>query len=137
MNREGVVLLRALIDKSDGLGVLIREGNCKAIAIALNAFLPGDLEIFPADVFAAIKDRPDFGGVKMNVEILRARIDAMPVLFSARLSGDHQAILNEIVRESPEVTIAEVKAAMELRAVPQPSLTSSGAAALVGRARVG
>jgi hypothetical protein len=50
--------------------------------------------------------------------------------------GALQAILNEIMQESPGVSMAEVKAAMEFRAVSQPSFTSSGAATLVGTARL-
>ena len=139
IDREGVALLRHLIKVTAGMDVLVRDGDCKSIAIAVNGWLLG-CSVSEADVYAAIKDREDFGGPTMNVEILRARIDAMPVLTSARLSGDLQAILNELNFDPQivgKITVADVKAAMDLRRVPRPTLIASGAAGLKGVARIG
>ena len=79
----------------------------------------------------------------MNVVILRAKIDTMTELYSARISGGdggHQTILNALLLDPtlmPRPTLADVRAAMALRIVPQPERVAAGAAALRGRARVG
>lgn len=140
LNGEGTELLRALIGRMSELTPDVERGDCKAIAAKLNGWLPQDLELSPADVFAAVRSRPDFGGPRMNVEILRARIDANPVLYSARINGDRQAIFNELNMDPElvgQITIADVDAAMNLRPVPRPVLVVSGAAALVGTSRIG
>lgn len=140
LNSEGIALLAALIDRMDELAPDVQRGDCVAIAIRLNAWMPPELRLSAADVYAAIAGRPDFGGPRMNVEILRARIDANAVLYSARLCGDHQAIFNELNMDPDlmgKITLADVDAAMKLRPVPRPSRTVSGAAALLGTSRIG
>lgn len=139
LNRDGVALLGALIDRMDALAPDVERGDCATIAAKLNGFMPPELQLSPADVYAAVADRPDFGGPRMNVEILRARIDANPVLYSARLNGDHQAIFNELNMDAElagKITMADVDAAMRLRVVPRPERTVAGSAALVGIARI-
>lgn len=140
LNREGIALLHAVIGMQPSLRPLITKGDCKQIAIEMNLWMPSDMQLRPADVYEAIKDRSDFGGPKMNAEILRARIDKMPVLYSARLSGDYQAMVNELNAEPDaqvSVTAADVIAAMSIRPVQQPTNVVAGSAKMVGVARVG
>jgi hypothetical protein len=61
-------------------------------------------------------------------------------LFSARLNSDYQTIVNELnLSPNPDeqVTVADVAAAMALRAVPLPERPVRAAAALQGVARIG
>lgn len=70
--------------------------------------------------------RPNIFGHVVSYEILRQAIDACPTLFSARLSLDYQAIMVELNRNLPDgrmVSIEDVKKAMDLRPVPQPTGT--------------
>lgn len=140
MNPEGYALLGLVISKIAGIEEEVKRGDCKVIAVVVNQVMPPGMQLTPADIYYAIKDRPDFGAVKMNAEILRARIDAMPVLYSARISGDLQAILNELNMDTsitPTATLDDVRAAMAVRMVPQPERVVQGAAGLVGRAFIG
>lgn len=138
LNREGMALLGAVINMHAELGELVKRGECKLIAFRLNFFMPADMQLSAQDVYDAIKDRNDFGGPKMNLEILRTRIDAMPVLHSARISGDIQAIVNELnLLPDVRVTVVDVDAAMKLRAVPKPTRVAAGSAALIGTSRIG
>lgn len=124
MNREGLALLRCVIERIEGLQEDVKRGDCRVIAIAVNSFMPPDMQITPNDVYYALLDSPHFRrpGLR-NAEVLRARIDCVPELFSARLHGNHQAIVNELNKSpNPEeqVTLADVRAAMDIRAVPKP-----------------
>lgn len=67
---------------------------------------------------------------------LRAAIDANPNLYSARLSGDHQAIMSELNKYLPSgkwVTLHDVGLAMALRPVERPTLVRTAVATAVGR----
>lgn len=124
MNREGLALLRCVIERIEGLREDVRRGDCRVIAAAVNGFMPADMQITPNDVYYALIDSPQFKRpAPLNSEVLRARIDRVPELFSARLNGDWQAIANELNRSpNPEeqVTLADVRAAMDVRVVPKP-----------------
>lgn len=138
LNRDGISLLRQLIDRMDGMRRHVQIGDCKSIAVELNYWMPDDVSLSAADVYAAIADHPEYPRINVNIEILRARIDAMPTLYSARLNSDHQTILNELnmVQELVgKVTADDVKAAMSLRAVPKPTIVVTSAAKLTGTAR--
>lgn len=138
MDGEGAALLGLVISRIDGIEELVRKGDCASIAAVVNQVMPPGAQLRPSDVYLAIKDRADFGVVTMNVEILRARIDANPLLYSARIHADEggcQAILNELLLDPnliPPPTLADVKAAMALRVAPKPTLVVRGAATLVG-----
>lgn len=138
MNREGVALLRALIFKMWSLNQARENGDCGTIAGEVNLWMPPDMQITAADVHAAL-GRVDPTTATLNSAVLREKIDRMPVLYSARISGDYQAILNEIIAD-PEcagATLADVVEAMAMRRVPQPTNIVSGAATLVGTSNLG
>jgi hypothetical protein len=143
VDREGAALLGLVIARIDGIEELVRTGDCAAIAAVVNQVMPPGAKLRPSDIYLAIKDRADYGVLTMNVEILRARIDANPVLYSARLHADEggcQAILNELLLDPnliPQPTLADVKAAMALRVVPKPERVARGAATLVGKTFLG
>lgn len=141
LNREGTALLGAVIGMTADMNRFVEVGDCESLAVMVNAWMPVGLKVSSADVYHAVKDRSDFGGPKVNSDILRARIDAMPVLYSARISGDIQAIVNELNRlpdfAARPVSPEDVKAAMAVRAVQKPIKVAQGAAAMVGTSRVG
>lgn len=144
MNREGLGLLGVLIDRMESLTPLVMVGDCKSITITLNTFLPIDLQITPSDVYLAMNTRSSLGGfVKMNSQVLRARIDAIPSLYSARISGGSggwQTIANELNMDpnvAEQVSIKDVQEAMDLNAVPAPERVMQGAVAMVGIASLG
>jgi hypothetical protein len=143
VNREGAVLLGLVIGRIAGIEEEVRRGDCKVIAAVVNQIMPPEMQLTPADVYQAIRNRPDFPEITMNAHILRARIDAIPVLYSARLNADAggmQTILNELIKDTdlvPVPSLDDVKAAMALRREPKPELVVCGAASLVGAARVG
>lgn len=137
LNREGVALLRALIFKMWSLREARENGDCAAIASEINLWLPDAMQVSAADVYAALDGITD--RVKLNSAVLRDTIDRMPHLFSARLSGDYQAILNE-VQHAPQcahVTFADVVEAMASKPVPRPAHATIGVAALVGASGLG
>lgn len=133
LNKEGVALLRALIFKAWSLNQAREAGDCSAIAEELSTWLPPDMTIEAADVYAALgRDRES--KATLNSAILRDKIDALPVLYSARLNGDYQAILNEVRKDTvcSDATLADVVDAMAFRAVMQPANIARGRASLVG-----
>jgi hypothetical protein len=138
MNEEGLALLRALIFKMWSLNEARENGDCQAIADEINTWLPAGMEVTGYNVDRALRGAQV--GVTVNVSLLRAEIDKMPQLFSARLNGDYQAILNEVRHRVPELlcaTLADVVEAMALRPVPSPSGVIAASARLTGVARVG
>lgn len=149
MNAEGLTLLRAVVERTAGLNGAVKKGDCKAIAAEVNGWMPEGMKVSEADVYYAMKDRPEFKGPARNAEVLRARIDKMPTLFSARINcalagdagvGARQAIMNEC-NLSPDpaqhVTFEDVEAAMALRVAPSPEKPAAGAADLVGKGASG
>jgi hypothetical protein len=149
MNHEGRKLLAAVIGRDASLKDHVKKGDCKAIAAAVNGYMPKDMQISPVDVFQSLAGSPGFAMPEHNAEVLRARIDKVGVLHSARINvalrgaggeGAIQAIVNELnlsADPTEHVTVADVTAAMELRIAPAPTDTAAGAAALVGRADLG
>lgn len=149
MNAEGLILLRAVIERTASLNGAVKKGDCKAIVAEVNGWLPADMKVGEADVYNAMKGRAEFAGPKHNAEVLRARIDKIPVLYSARINcalageagvGARQAIMNECNLSSnaaEHVTLADVDAAMAIRVAPQPTKTAEGAADLVGKGAAG
>ena len=135
LNREGVALLKILITSQYILHPLVERGDCNRIADYLNGFLPIDTKLSAQDVYSAIKDLPEYQYAKLNADVLRARIDSMPVLYSARMNGDVQAIVNELnaLRDiGHHVTVADARAAMLVRPMPTPERVAQGAAAMLG-----
>lgn len=139
MNKEGLALLSALIDRLDSAADKLATGNCRGIAIIINTWLPADMKVTPNDVFEAVKDKPAFRRQLINLELLRDVIDKNPHLHSARISGSHQAILNELLigTDLTGITMADVELAMALKPVPQPDKVSRGFVTLRGRAALG
>lgn len=138
MNAEGIALLRALIMKMWSCNELRENQNCAAIADELNTWMPPGMKLTAEHVALALRGGVA-PGVTVNLAMLRAKIDSAPVLHSARISGDYQAILNEVATD-PDLraaTLADVVEAMALRRVPQPRLVIAGAAAMTGVARLG
>lgn len=134
MNAAGIALLRALIMKMWSLNEAREGQDCAAIATTINSWMPPGCEVTAAHVDLAL--RGSAPSVSINMTLLRTKIDKTPSLYSARLSGDYQAILNEVQLE-PELrnaTLADVVGAMALQPVPQPALVIVGSAAMVGRA---
>lgn len=126
MNAEGIALLRLVIFKMWALREARENGDCAAIAREINTWMPPEMQITGTDVDLAL--RGQVNGVRVNTEVLRDKIDRIPVLFSARLNGDYQAILNEVIRD-PELrhaTLADVVEAMAVRPVPQPEILVVG-----------
>ena len=149
MNREGLTLLRAVIERNVKLKDAVKRGQCDIIAADLNGWMPPDMQITPVDVAQALKGHPEFPVPQHNAGVLRKRIDGVPALFSARIScalrgeagiGGLQAIVNEL-NLSPDpkehVTLADVEAAMGLAAVPIPENVVAGAAKMVGTSKLG
>lgn len=137
LNAEGTGLLRALIFKMWSLREARENGDCASIATEINAWLPPGMKVDAADVQRALGRNED--GVTLNIAVLRDKIDRMPALYSARLNGDYQAILNE-VRADPEctdATLADIVEAMAHRVVPTPEIIVAGSANLVGIASIG
>lgn len=149
MNSEGRALLAAVIARDASLKDHVKKGDCKAIAAALNGYMPKDMQITPVDVYQSLQGVPGFAMPQHNAKVLRARIDKVAVLYSARINvalrgaggeGAIQAIVNELnlaADPTEHVTTADVVAAMELRAAPAPTDTAAGAAALEGAAGIG
>ena len=137
MNAEGIALLRALIFKMWSLNEARDGGDCEAIAELVNSWMPPGCKVTAAHVDLAL--RGEAAKVTVNVAILRDKIDRSPVLYSARLNGDYQAILNECMKDSAlsHATLADVVQAMAMRRVSMPSLVVVGKAALVGASRIG
>lgn len=82
-----------------------------------------------------------FGRVR-DFDALRQAIDLNPHLCSARLSGDHHAIMVELNQFLPDgmlVSIEDVSKAMALRPVEQPLgiVQATGRATAFGGARIG
>lgn len=140
LNKEGQALLRAVIARQANLQQAVKEGNCKAIAAGLNSWFPPELRLSEVDVYNALKGSEGFGMPKHNAEVLRERIVRNPVLYSALVNGDAQTIANEL-NLSPyaaeQVTVADVKAALEVKPAPKPENVSAGAATMTGSARMG
>lgn len=149
MNAEGLILLRAVIERTASLNGAVKKGDCKAIVAEVNGWLPADMKVGEADVYNAMKGRAEFPGPEHNAEVLRARIDKIPVLYSARINcalageagvGARQAIANELNR-SPDpaehVSLADVDAAMAIRVAPRPDNPAAGAADMVGASKLG
>lgn len=147
MNREGLNLLRMVIERHAGLEDAVKQGDCKSIAAAVNGSMPPDMQITAVDVYQSLRGAPNFGMPTHNSQVVRARIDSMPTLYSARLNaalkgkpgeGAIQTIVNEL-NLSPDpaehVTHADVVAAMELAVEPAPEKVVSATAELVGTAR--
>lgn len=73
-----------------------------------------------------------------ELTLLRKAIDDMPVLFSARITGDHQAIVNEVnasmvtLGKPTRVTLEDVRLAMDLYPVEKPKNLRSATVQLVG-----
>lgn len=136
LNREGRLLLRVLIDKFVPTDCIRDAGM---IAQTVNAFMPRDMQVTSADVQSALNLRMP-GEPMVNLEMLREKIDKCAVLYSARVNGECQAIFNEMDR-LPEfagsITLEDVRRAMALRPVPQPTNVVQGAARLVGTSRIG
>ncbi len=135
---KGVNLLRMLIHKMWSLNEARHNGDCQSIADEINAWMPEVAQCVEAwDVAKALgRSSPE---PVVNVDLLRDQIDALPQLYSARLNGDYQAILNE-VRLLPElgtVNLVDVIEAMASRPVPQPEYVVQAAAKLVGKGSSG
>lgn len=130
MNAEGIALLRLLIFKMWSLNEARQNGNCQSIADEINTWMPPELKIDAALVDRALRGEEAL--VKVNVELLRDKIDKTPCLFSARLNGDYQAILNEIIKDPDleQATLADVVEAMAVRPVPQPQIVVVGSVGL-------
>jgi hypothetical protein len=138
LNAEGSALLRVLIFKMWSLNEARENGDCAAMAATINTWMPPGLKVSAADVQAALGRSPS-AAITVNLVLLRTKIDKTPSLFSARLSGDYQAILNEVIAD-PELrhaTLADVVEAMALRPVSRPTLTVAGSAKLIGKAALG
>ena len=137
MNAEALALLRLLIFKMWSLNEARENGDCTAIADEINTWFPPGMKVTGADVDRALRGTE--ATVKVNVRLLREKIDKTRNLYSARLNGDYQAILNEVLKDPDlkQATLADVVEAMALQAVPQPSLIVTGKATMVGIARVG
>ncbi len=137
MNAEGLALLRALIFKLWSSNEARTNGDCQAIADDVNTWMPKGMKVTGYDVDRAL--RGEQANITVNVSLLRTKIDSLPVLYSARLSGDYQAILNEVAKDVDlkHATLADVVEAMALRIVPSPELIVVGAAKLVGKGATG
>jgi hypothetical protein len=138
MNAEGIALLRLLIFKMWSLNEARENGDCAAIAETINTWMPPGMKVSAADVQTALGRSPSVS-VAVNLVLLRTKIDKTPTLYSARLSGDYQAILNEVIRdpELRQATLADIVEAMAMRPVSRPTLTVAGSAKLIGRASLG
>lgn len=149
LNAEGLHLLRAIIDRNAAYKKLVAEGDCKSIAADVNGYMPKTMQIAPVDVHYALLGNAEYKVEAKNPQVLRARIDGMPVLYSARVNsamkgaageGAIQAIVNECNRsDDPKehVTAADVVAAMDLRVAAKPDKVVEGAADLSGKGGVG
>jgi hypothetical protein len=135
VNAEGIALLRMLIFKMWSLNEAREHQNCEAMAVEINTWMPPGLKITSAHVDLALRGgaRSD---ISVNTMLLRTKIDKLPVLYSARINCDYQAILNEVIKDHDltAATLADVVEAMALARVPPPKLVVAGAAALVGKA---
>ena len=149
MNKEGLQLLRVVIQRDASMTTAVKAGDCKAIAAGMNAWMPADMQLEAVDVYHAMKGAAGFAMPTHNSEVLRARIDAMPTLFAARINaglrdepgiGAMQTIANEL-NLSPsaeeQVTLADVEAAMDVAVVAQPEVVAAGSAALIGISKIG
>jgi hypothetical protein len=135
MNQEGTTLLSTFIARTDSLAKMVKTGDCNALAVAVNAWLPADMQLTPIDVYHAVKGHPDFEAPKVNVELVRDRIMKIPQLFSALVNSDVQTIANELnmsPNPADQVTLADVKAALDLKAAPAPTNVAAGTAQMVG-----
>jgi hypothetical protein len=135
MNKEGTALLATFIARTEALAKMVKSGDCKALAVAVNAWLPADMQLSPVDVYHAIKTHADFPVPKVNVELLHARIMKIPHLFSALVNSDAQTIANELnmsPEPSEQVSLADVKAALDFKPAPKPENVVAGSAAMVG-----
>ena len=134
MNSEACTLLRCIIERTASLDEAVRAGDCNAIALMLNGWMPPGMQLTPADIAQALP-----GGQRptRNAQVLRARIDAIPVLYSARINGDAQCILNELHIIGDGVSLADVQAALAVQALPRPSFVVQGSASLFGASRIG
>lgn len=135
MNADGIALLRLLIFKMWSLNEARENGDCAAMAATINTWMPPGMKISAADVQAALGRSPS-AAVAVNLVLLRTKIDKTPALYSARLSSDYQAILNEVIAdpELKQATLADVVEAMAMRPVARPTLTVAGSAKMVGTA---
>lgn len=149
MNKEGLALLRAVIERDAAIAADVETGNCDVIAVHINGFMPADMQITPVDVHQALAEHPKYRQPEHNAEVLRARIDKIPFLHSARLQasmrGDYgvfamQTIVNELNLSSDpkeHVTLADVEAAMNVRVEKQPAEVAAGAATMIGTSGLG
>lgn len=137
MNAEGLALLRALIFKMWSLNEARECGDCQAVADEINSWMPPGCKVTGAHVDLALRGAQAL--VRVNVSLLRDKIDRLPVLYSARLNCDYQAILNEVIKDPDlaHATLADVVEAMALCSVPRPSIVVAGAATLTGFAHIG
>lgn len=137
MNAEGIAILRALIFKMWSCNEARENGDCQFIADSVNTWMPPGLKITGAHVDLALRGTQS--KVSVNLTLLRSKIDKVPSLYSARISGDYQAILNEVIKDTDlsHATLADVVEAMALQRVPQPKLTVVGSASMVGASMMG
>lgn len=137
MNAEGLALLRALIFKMWSLNEARENGDCNAVAEEINTWLPPGCKVTAAHVDLALRGAE--AKVRVNVSLLRDKIDKSPVLYSARLNGDYQAILNEVLKDHDcqAATLADVVEAMAMRKVSKPSVIAAGSASMVGVSGLG
>jgi hypothetical protein len=137
MNAEGIALLRALIFKLWAANEARENGDCQSIADVVNTWMPPEFKISAWHVDLALRGQE--AKVRVNVDLLRDKIDKSNVLYSARLNSDYQAILNEVLKDAncSSATLADVVEAMALRHVPTPELIVTGQAAMLGTARIG
>jgi len=138
LDAQGISLLRMLIMKMWALNEARQNGDCQAMADEINGWMPPEAKVIePADIAKAL-GRVNSHPV-VNVELLRDSIDRIPYLFSARLNGDYQAILNEVLKipECANATLVDVIEAMATRTVSRPDATVSGTVKMVGISRLG
>lgn len=138
LNADGTALLRLLILKMWSLNEARENGDCAAMAAQINTWMPTGMKVSAADVQAALGRSPSMA-VSVNIVLLRTKIDKTPALYSARLNGDYQAILNEVIRdpELVQATLADVVEAMAMRPVARPTLTVAGSVKMIGKAAMG
>jgi hypothetical protein len=136
MNADGIALLRALIFKLWAANEAREHGDCQSIADVVNSWMPPEFKITAWHVDLALRGQE--ATVRINVDLLRDKIDKSAVLYSARLNSDYQAILNEVLkdRDCAAATLADVVEAMALRPVSKPTLVVVGAATMVGTAQM-
>lgn len=98
-----------------------QNGDCKAIADEINSWMPPEAQCVEACDVAKALGRIN-GSPTVNIALLRGEIDKMPHLYSARLNGDYQAILNEVLPLPGlrDATLVDVIEAMAHAPVPQP-----------------